>query len=90
MAKYYFIYIYSFSDLKGFFTLEYCKIANFQTLFEKNINYCKIPIKIANSRGAGAQTCDYKRELFWIRIPLMEMKYLIFSFLPPVLRQSVA
>ena len=30
---------------------------------------------------AGAQTCDCKRDWLWVRFPLMEIKYLIFSLL---------
>ena len=37
-------------------------------------------IFIKASCRAGAQTCDYKRDRFWVRITFKEKKYLIFSF----------
>ena len=37
---------------------------------------------IEASRGGGAQgEWDFKRDRFWVRFPLEEMKYFIFSFL---------
>ena len=32
------------------------------------------------NRGAGAQACHCERDMLWVRLPLHEMKYLIFYF----------
>ena len=37
-------------------------------------------MKIGASRGAEAQACDCKRDTLWLRLPLEEIKYLIFLF----------
>ena len=36
-------------------------------------------LDIVASYGAGSEVCDCKRDRLWVRFPIEEMKYLIFS-----------
>ena len=48
--------------------------------FVNIIMYLYIGVPIEASRGTRGQACDCKRDRLWIRFPLEEIKYLMFSF----------